>query len=175
MLRMMMRAALLALLGGAPALAADIAVEQPWARAAMQGGVGGAFMVLRNSGAAADRLVSASSPVAGKVEIHTTIRDGDVMRMRPVTSIELPPKGAVTLAPGGLHVMLIGLTKALAAGEQVPITLTFERAGAVTVQAAVQPAGARDAGGMGHGAMSPNATGPNATGHGAMGAGTMRH
>jgi copper(I)-binding protein len=85
------------------------------------------------------------------VEIHTTFRDGDVMRMRPVAAIEVPAKGAVTLAPGGMHVMLMGLTKPLAIGEAVPLTLTFERAGAVTVQAMVQAAGAMGAGMPMHG------------------------
>ena len=137
-----------------PARAADITVQQPFARAAMQGGVGGAFMTIQNGGAAPDRLLSAASPVARSVEIHATIRDGDVMRMRPVTAVEIPAHGAVQLQPGGLHVMMMGLTKALAQGETVPLTLTFERAGAVTVSVPVQAAGS--AGGMqGHGGMAP--------------------
>ena len=119
-----------------------IVVEQPWARAALQGGNGGAFLTLRNSGTAADRLVSASSPLARAVEIHETVREGDVMRMRPVTAIEVPAGGSVTLRPGGSHVMMTGLTQALRAGTTVPLTLNFERAGAVQVQVAVQGAGA---------------------------------
>lgn len=125
-----------------PAHAADITVQQPWARAAVQGGVGGAFMQIENGGAAPDRLVAVSSPVARAVELHTTVRDGDVMRMRPVTAIEVPAHGAVQLQPGGLHVMLIGLNKALAQGEQVPLTLTFERAGQIAVSLPIQAAGA---------------------------------
>ncbi|MBL6080122.1 copper chaperone PCu(A)C [Belnapia sp. T18] len=131
--------------------AGGIAVEQPWARAAVQGGVGGAFMRIENRGAAADRLVSASSPVARTVELHATVRDGDVMRMRPVQAIDLPAHGAVQLQPGGLHMMLIGLNRPLSQGERVPVTLTFEHAGSVAVELAVQGAGA---GGMaGHSAM----------------------
>lgn len=119
-----------------------IAVEQPWARAALQGGNGGAFLTLRNTGAAADRLLSASSPLARTTEIHETVREGDVMRMRPVAAIEIPPGGSVTLRPGGSHVMMTGLSQALRAGTTVPLTLTFERAGAVQVEVAVQGAGA---------------------------------
>ena len=140
--------------GSLPARAADITVQQPWARAAVQGGVGGAFMTIENGGAAPDRLLSVASPVARSIELHTTVRDGDVMRMRPVTAVEVPAHGAVQLQPGGLHVMMMGLTKALAQGETVPLTLTFERAGQVAVAVPVQAAGAM--GGMqGHGGAAP--------------------
>lgn len=152
MTKRMMGALLLAMAVAAPAWAQGVTVEQPWTRAAAQGGVGGAFMTLKNAGAAADKLVSVTTPVAGKVELHQSSREGDVMRMRPVTGIEVPAGGSVTLAPGGLHVMMMGLTRPLAPGERVPLTLTFEKAGAVQVEAAVQPAGARDAG-QGHGGM----------------------
>lgn len=142
-------AAMLAALGGAsPARAADIAVEQPWARAAQQGGVGGAFMRIDNHGTMPDRLISASSPAARTVELHTTIRDGDVMRMRPVDAIEVPAGGAVQLQPGALHAMLIGLQHPLAQGDEVPLTLVFERAGQVPIRLRVQSAGATP----GHGA-----------------------
>ncbi|MBI0534297.1 copper chaperone PCu(A)C [Roseomonas sp. KE2513] len=136
---------MLAALSVAAPLAAQapgIAVEQPWARAALLGGNGGAFLTLRNTGTAADRLVSASSPLARTTEIHETVREGDVMRMRPVTGIEIPAGGSVTLRPGGSHVMMTGLSQALRAGSTVPLTLNFERAGAVQVQVAVQGAGA---------------------------------
>jgi len=120
----------------------SITLETPWTRAAGQGGQGAGFLTIRNAGAA-DRLLSASTPAAGRTELHTMLRDGDIMRMRQVEAIAVPEGGAVTLAPGGLHVMLIGLTRPLAVGESVPLTLVFERAGAVTVNLAVQAAGAR--------------------------------
>jgi len=119
-----------------------ITVEAPWTRAAGQGGQGAGFVTIRNAGAA-DRLLSASTPAAGRTELHTMLRDGDIMRMRQVEAIAVPANGAVTLAPGGLHIMLIGLTRPLAVGESVPLTLVFERAGTVTLNLAVQPAGAR--------------------------------
>jgi copper(I)-binding protein len=75
--------------------------------------------------------------------LHTVQRDGEVMRMREVDAIPVPARGAVTLRPGGLHLMLIGLTRPLAAGETVPVTLRFERAGEVQATLAVQAAGAR--------------------------------
>lgn len=127
----------------APAPAAStITIEQPWARAAVQGGTGGVFLTIRNSGQQADRLVSMTSPLSRATELHTTVRDGDIMRMRPVRAIEVPPGGSVTLRPGGLHAMLVGLSQPVVAGGTVLVTLTFERAGAVPVQVPVLAAGA---------------------------------
>jgi copper(I)-binding protein len=135
----------------APATAPDgIAIEQPWTRAAIQGGTGGVFLTIRNAGTAPDRLVSASSPLPRVTELHTTLRDGDVMRMQQVQSIEVPAGGSVALQPGGLHLMLIGLSAPLRPGESVPVTLTFEKAGAITVSVPVQAAGARGAPHAGH-------------------------
>jgi copper(I)-binding protein len=136
---------LTALGGLQPGHATDIAVEQPWARAAQQGGVGGAFMRIENHGTAPDRLISASSSAARSVEFHTTIRAGDVMRMRPVNIVEVPARGTVQLQPGGLHIMLIGLQYPLARGDEVPLTLVFERAGQMPVRLQVQGAGAKGA------------------------------
>jgi copper(I)-binding protein len=127
----------------AAVLAADagsITVAQSWARPAAAGATGAAYMVITNTGAVADRLVGASSAVARKVEFHSTMVDEQgVATMRGVQAIELPPGGEARLAPGGLHMMLIGLTQPLKAGEPAfPLTLTFERAGEVTVEVAVQ-------------------------------------
>lgn len=96
------------------------------------------YMVLANSSATPDRLLSAAADVAGAVEIHESSMDGDVMRMQQLTDgIEIPANGQVELKPGGLHVMLIGLTRDLNPGETFPVTLQFEQAGAVTVEAEV--------------------------------------
>jgi copper(I)-binding protein len=70
-------------------------------------------------------------------------RDGEVMRMREVAAIPVPARGSVTLQPGGLHLMLIGLTAPLVVGDTIPVTLRFERAGEMRVMLAVQAAGAR--------------------------------
>jgi len=123
--------------------AGALRIAGPWTRAMRAGGTGAGFMTIRNTGTAPDRLVAARSPVAPVVELHTHVRDGEVMRMRPVPAIDLPAGQAVQLAPGGLHLMLIGLTQALNQGGRVPVTLVFERAGEVEVQLAVEGAGAR--------------------------------
>lgn len=132
------------------AKAGDIAVEQPFARAT-PAKVGGVFLVLKNAGGTADRLVKAASPVAASVELHTHVKDGDAMRMRPVENIPVPAKGETALEPGGYHIMMIGLKQPLKEGDSFPLTLTFEKAGSVTVTVPVQKAGApASAGGHEH-------------------------
>ncbi|MBY0563087.1 MAG: copper chaperone PCu(A)C [Hyphomonadaceae bacterium] len=81
-----------------------------------------------------DRLVSASSPRAARVEIHEMAMDGDVMRMRAVDGgVELNAGESVTLAPGGIHLMFMDVTSPFGEGESVPVTLTFEQADAIDV------------------------------------------
>ncbi|WP_185973712.1 DUF1775 domain-containing protein [Ferrovibrio terrae] len=126
--------------------AGDIMVEQPFARAT-PAKVGGVFLTLKNGGGTADRLVKAASPVAANVELHTHIKDGDAMRMRAVENIPVPANGQTALEPGGYHIMLIGLKQVLKEGESFPLTLTFEKAGNVTVSVPVQKAGAPAASG----------------------------
>lgn len=127
--------------------AGDVSIDHPWTRAAGANGNGAAFMRLRNTGGQADRLLSATSPIARVVELHTMMRDGDVMRMRPVQDIPVLPGGTVALQPGGFHIMMIGLTSPMAQGSRVPLTLRFERGGEVQVELAVEAAGARGPGG----------------------------
>jgi copper(I)-binding protein len=125
-------------------------IEGAWARATPPAGkVAGAFVTLVNTGAAPDRLVSAASPVAGRIELHTHIKDGDVMRMREVEGgIPLPPGDTVKLQPGGLHIMLLGLNQGLAAGSSFSLTLTFENAGSVQVDVPVEAMGSMGPGGQ---------------------------
>ena len=121
--------------------AGDLRIGHPWSRAAGANANGAGFMTIRNNGSQPDRLLSASTPAARVVELHTHIREGDVMRMRPVNDIPVPPGQTVHLRPGGLHVMLIGLTGPLERGASVPLTLRFERAGEVEVTLAIEAAG----------------------------------
>ena len=110
------------------AWAANLSVTDAWARATMPGQkVSGAYMQLQSDADA--RLVSASSPAVPRVEVHEMKMDGDVMRMREVKSIELPKGKTVSLEPGGYHIMLMNLTKPIAAGEVIPLTLVVESGG----------------------------------------------
>lgn len=114
-----------------------LTVADPWARASA-GDNGAAFMVITTKGKSADRLVSASSPVAKTVELHTHIMEGDIMRMRAVEDIPVSAAEPAVLKPGGLHVMLIGLKQPLKEGAEFPLTLTFADAGSVTVEVDVK-------------------------------------
>jgi copper(I)-binding protein len=121
-----------------------IVVEEPWARATPPGAPSGAgYLSIRNAGPEPDRLVAAASPRAARVELHRmTVADG-VARMRPVTDgLEVPPGAAVALEPGGLHLMFRELDGAFAAGQSVPVTLSFERAGEKRIELPVVPLGA---------------------------------
>jgi copper(I)-binding protein len=134
-----------ALLASAPALARDytlksLTIVNPHARATPPGArSGGAFLAIENHGKDNDQLIRAVSPIAASTELHTMRMEGDVMRMRAVTSIGIPAGSTMSLAPGGYHVMFIGLKKPLVAGDVVPLTLTFEKAGTIDVEATVAP------------------------------------
>ena len=128
-------------------IAGDIRIIEPWARAtAGTAMAGAAYMTLNNTVATADRLIEASSPVAARTEMHTHIIEGDIMRMRAVEGVDLPPGEAVEFQPGGLHVMLIGLKGPLQEGQSFPLTLNFAEAGAVTVEVKVLQPGAVEPG-----------------------------
>jgi hypothetical protein len=134
------------------AAASSIALTDTWSRETAEGqNAGGAFMTIANTGTAADRLTGGSTPVAGRVEIHTMTMEGDVMRMRQLEEgLEIPAGGEVTLKPGSFHVMLMDLKQPLKVGETVPLTLTFAGAGTVTTTLEVRAAGSM-APGMSHG------------------------
>jgi copper(I)-binding protein len=123
------------LLGPAAAQTPDaIAIEESWAPATIgRSRTGVAYMTIVNRGDVPDRLVGASSPSAGKVELHVSEITGGIARMRPVPVMEIKPRQPVTLKPGGLHLMLMDLKAPLAAGGEIPITLQFEKAGAIAV------------------------------------------
>jgi copper(I)-binding protein len=131
----------------ATAMAQSVAVSDAWARATTSTArVGGVFLTMKASGGE-DRVVSAASPVAEKIELHETIRDGAVMRMREVPRLMVSADAPTVLKPGSYHIMLIGLKRPLNRGESFPLTISFEKAPAVTVQVTVQAAGASAASG----------------------------
>ncbi|MEA2733057.1 MAG: periplasmic copper chaperone [Acetobacteraceae bacterium] len=135
----------------APPDASGISAEHVWARAtAGTTSTAAVYLTVTDNGQP-DRLACLSTPVAATAELHETIHDGDVMKMRPVAGIALEPGKPVTFSPGGYHVMLTGLKKPLKAGDSFPLTLTFEHAQPITV--AVEAAGAA-AMGHDHGTMN---------------------
>ena len=120
--------------------AGDLRIAHPWTRPTVPGApVAAGYFEVTNTGKTADRLVSAASPNATRVELHQSAMDGGVMRMKALPEgVEIPPGGTVRLAPGGLHLMLMGPNKAFLEGDRIPLTLTFARAGKVAVQLAAE-------------------------------------
>jgi copper(I)-binding protein len=138
-----------------PALAGGtIAIEDPYARAAGAGAMAGAaFMTIVNSGAEDDRLVAAASDASERVELHTHLIDANgVARMVEVEDgFAIPAGSAHALERGGDHVMFMGLRQPFVDGETVTVTLTFEKAGDITVEIPVDLTRQPGQGGMGHG------------------------
>ena len=115
-------------------------VDHPFARATPPGArSGGVYMSIENRGTTADRLVRVASPAATSVELHSMAMDGNVMRMRAVTGIDIAAGAKVALGTSGYHVMLVGLARPLSTGDKFPLTLTFEQAGSVDVSVVVEP------------------------------------
>lgn len=147
--------AIAAALLAAPAYA-EIMVKDAYLRSSTPTSASGAaFMTLMNDGAEDDRLIAVSSDVAGKVELHTHSEDENgVMRMSEIEEgIPVPAGGMHMLARGGDHVMFMGLTGPLEQGSEVPVTLTFEKAGEMQVMIPVDHDRKPDHGAMDHGAM----------------------
>jgi copper(I)-binding protein len=120
----------------------SVQIENAYTRATVPGQqVAGGFMKIENKGSA-DQLISASSPVAGEVQLHEMSMEGQVMKMRQVKDIAVPAGGAVELKPGGFHLMFINIKSPLAAGESVPVKLKFAKAGEVEVKMPVNAMGA---------------------------------
>lgn len=112
--------------------------------------VGGGFVTISNKGSEADRLISVASPIADVAQLHEMKMEGDVMKMNEVAGgIEIPAGGTVELAPGGFHMMFMGLKEPLVEGGKVPVTLTFEKAGAVEIELAIEGIAAKEASGGG--------------------------
>lgn len=124
-------------------MAGDLRIDHPYATPSRPGLSTGAvyFRGIRNTGQVPDRLLAASTPVAGRVEIHRMQMQGDVMRMRAVPSLDIAAGTTVRMKhgmPDGHHLMLLDLKKPLQDGDRFPVTLTFEKAGAHEVKVWVQ-------------------------------------
>lgn len=134
----------LALCTAAPAASPKLAIEQAWTRATAPGApVAGGFLTLRNPGKQPDRLLSATSPDAERVEIHEMRMDGGMMRMRRIDAgLAIPAGATVALKPGGYHLMFIGPKRRFEPGATVTATLRFERGGERTVRFEVRAMGA---------------------------------
>jgi periplasmic copper chaperone A len=119
----------------------ELHIEQPWAAPTLAGvDVSAGYLVIDNETASDDRLLSATSPRAERVEIHDMTLDGAVMQMRPVERLTIPAGQTVTLAPGGMHLMFYGVAEPFAEGQNIPLQLTFGVAGTIDVTLPVRRA-----------------------------------
>lgn len=117
-------------------------VDQAWARATAPGqDTGVVYATLLSP--AGDRLLSVASPACSMAMLHENVVHGSMTAMQPLqTGLALPPSQPVHLAPGGIHIMLMGLKQPLVAGDHVPLALTFAHAGTLTVSVPIEPLGA---------------------------------
>ncbi len=156
------RGAMAAAFAAVPALSmAEIVITDPYARVSRPGApTGAAFMIIENTADTADRLVSASSDVAKRVELHTHIDQGDgVMKMTEIEGgVEIGPGATYAMKRGGDHVMFMGLNVPLEQGGEVQVTLTFEQAGDIVLTIPVDNERKAGHGMMNHGAMKKNVT-----------------
>ncbi len=125
----------------APTRAGAITISDPWISASPGGAsVGAGYVTIVNQGEA-DRLVAVASPRALRVETHEMVMDGAIMKMRETDGIVIPAGETVTLAPEGRHLMFMDISAPFLPGETVPVQLTFERAGLVSVSFEVRQRG----------------------------------
>jgi periplasmic copper chaperone A len=125
------------------ARAEDLKIESAWARASV-GSNGAAFVTVFNGGAAPDRLVGVASPVAPDVMLHRSFEEGGMMKMEHVLAVPIDAGQRVEMKPGGMHIMLVNLKRPLKKGDQLPLSLRFERGGAKDVTATVYGPGAME-------------------------------
>jgi len=122
--------ALIALLALAPAAAyaaspSVIEVSGAWSRPAVQGSAAAGYLTLTNAGKAADALVAAKSPLAAEASVHRSTMSGGMAMMQAEPRVPVPAAGSVAFAPGGYHIMFMGLKRTLKVGDRLPATLKF--------------------------------------------------
>lgn len=138
--------------GSGSATAGTLAVEGGWSRATAEGAkVAAGYLTIKNTGSAADTLVSVETPVSEKGEIHDMTMTDGVMRMRRLADgLEIPAGGSVELKPGGMHLMLIDLKSQLVAGETVPVKLTFKSGAVIELKLPIRALGSTSGSSTGH-------------------------
>jgi len=154
---LMMAAGLTGMASAETPASSGIVVTDVWARATPGGAKTGAiYLTLVNHAAEGDRLVGVATPVADQAQLHTESIENGIMKMRPLTDIEVRPSATTVLKPGASHVMLVGLKHPLKEGESFPLTLDFAKSGTQEVQVKVAKVGAMgpERGSMGASDMS---------------------
>jgi copper(I)-binding protein len=104
-----------------------VTVTNAWALPALAGGTGGAFMTVRNATGDVLRIAGATASVAKAVELHESVQQGHMSHMQMHATLDIAPRQQLRFAPGGVHVMLIGLTRTLIPGDTVRVILQVAR------------------------------------------------
>ena len=128
----------------ATAMVGEIHVSDGWVRAHLPNRPTAGYLSLKNTGDAADRLISASSPAFKTIEIHESRMEDGVMKMEPVTGVSIDAGATAVLEPGGYHLMMFG-GSGLKEGDTVEVTMVFETAGSVTLTMPVSKRGPKKA------------------------------
>ena len=127
----------------APATRSDLEIKEAWTRATPPGAVVAAgYLEIRNTGRQPERFLGAATKLAERIELHVVVREGNVVGMREVKSLEVPAGQVLRLAPGGAHLMIVKPRAPFRAGERVPVMLRFERAGEIPAELEVRAPGA---------------------------------
>jgi hypothetical protein len=130
---------LLALLSAACRGEKSLTVQEAWAYPAQENSNGAIYFRIVNQSDQEDVLIGAATEISAQVEIHQSRMDSSgTMTMEHQPHVSIPAGGTVAFEPGGLHVMLIGIQKELKAGDQIPLQLTFENAGEISVMVAIR-------------------------------------
>jgi len=125
--------------GSSPTTSGGVHIQNAWSRPAAAGTIGAGFFTITNSGRKPETLISATSPIAARVELHQTSMSGGVMSMQRLDAgVTLPPGQSVVFAPGGRHLMVFGLKSALKAGDTLPLTLNLASGGRLQAKAVVR-------------------------------------
>ena len=116
----------------------SITIDNPWARPLPEVAKNGAvYLVISNHGSEVDQILGGSSPVADRVELHAQVHKDGLVKMEKQAFVEVPAKGKAVFEPGGLHVMLVGLTVPMTEGTEFPLVLELEKSGKIEVNVLV--------------------------------------
>ncbi|AJR05439.1 copper chaperone PCu(A)C [Photobacterium gaetbulicola] len=119
----------------------ELHIEHPWSKQVPPTSqVAAAFFNVVSHSNKGDELLSATSPIAGKTELHTHFHENGMMKMREVEKIDIPAHGSQALKPGGYHIMFFKLNEVPKLGEKFPLTLTFKHAGTIDLEVTVEEA-----------------------------------
>ncbi len=142
----------------------EVVIHDPWARASLgASGTSAAYMTIEVTGDHPDRLIGAASRVAKHAQLHAEVMDNGVAKMRRIEAVEIAPGTPTVLAPGGLHIMLMGVQGKLVEGQTMPLELTFATAGKIELEVPIKGmAGGMDPS-MDHGQHGPEQSGKTMT------------